>query len=118
MKPSTAAAGMYHAMCAVVAEIPPGCVMSYGAVARAAGYPRHARMVARALAGATEALPWHRVINAQGNVPARGLDGEDDLQRLLLEEEGLVFDARGRIDMRQHAWLPEPAQSAVSRRSS
>lgn len=106
-RPSAAADGMYRAMRAIVAQIPSGSVMSYGAVARAAGYPRHARMVARALSGATEALPWHRVINAQGVVPARGLDGEDDLQRMLLEEDGLVFDSRGRIDMARHAWHPQ-----------
>lgn len=105
-----------RAMRAVVADIPPGRVMSYGAVAAAAGSPRHARMVARALAGAEAGrpLPWHRVISAQGTVPARGLDGEDDLQRMLLEAEGLVFDARGRIDMAAHAWWPD----AVSPRSS
>jgi methylated-DNA-protein-cysteine methyltransferase related protein len=97
---------MLSAMRAVVATIPPGRVMSYGAVARAAGFPRHARMVARALseAGSGDALPWHRVINAQGRIPARGLDGEDDLQRMLLEAEGIDFDERGRVDMAARAW--------------
>lgn len=107
MRHCSTSAAMMHAMCAVVATIPIGRVMSYGAVARAAGFPRHARMVARALSASAEALPWHRVINAQGRIPARGFDGEDDLQRMLLEEEGIVFDAHGKIDMAMHAWHPD-----------
>ncbi|MBV8046738.1 MAG: MGMT family protein [Paludibacterium sp.] len=97
---------MLAAMQRVVAAIPPGRVMSYGAVARAAGYPRHVRMVARALSLAPQPIPWFRVLNAQGYVPVRGLTGEDELQRLLLENEGVTFDARGRVDMRALAWFP------------
>jgi methylated-DNA-protein-cysteine methyltransferase-like protein len=48
----------------VVAAIAPGRVMSYGAVARAAGYPRHARMVGRSMGRAPKPLPWHRVVRA------------------------------------------------------
>lgn len=88
----------------IVAGIPPGRVMSYGAVARAAGYPRHARMVARALAQSTVPLPWFRVVNHLGGISPRGLDGEDDLQRWLLEAEGVAFDARGRIDLLRYGW--------------
>lgn len=103
MKPPSAqphsSQAMYAAIQQVVAAIPPGQVMSYGQVARAAGYPRHARMVARAMRSASATLPWFRVVNHLGAVSARGLDGEDDLQRLLLTEEGVEFDSRGRIDL-------------------
>ena len=48
----------------VVANIKPGRVMAYGEVARAAGYPRHARMVSQAMTRSTTPLPWHRVLRS------------------------------------------------------
>lgn len=83
---------------AVVRRIPRGTVATYGQVAERAGYPGHARQVGYALhalpPGTT--VPWHRVINARGEVSARA-DGEVLTQRLLLEREGVRFDARGRV---------------------
>ena len=83
---------------AVVRAIPRGTVATYGQVAERAGYPGHARQVGYALhalpPGTT--VPWHRVINARGEVSARA-DGEVLTQRLLLEREGVRFDARGRV---------------------
>ena len=83
---------------AVVRRIPRGSVATYGQVAERAGYPGHARQVGYALhalpPGTT--VPWHRVINARGEVSARA-DGEVLTQRLLLEREGVRFDARGRV---------------------
>jgi methylated-DNA-protein-cysteine methyltransferase-like protein len=93
-----------RAMQAIVAAIPEGHVLSYGEVARQAGFPRHARMVSRALAQSLTPLPWFRVVTHKGEIAARGLDGEDDLQRVLLEAEGIAFDAHNRIDMKRHAW--------------
>ncbi|TDR73251.1 MGMT family protein [Paludibacterium purpuratum] len=98
---------MLKAMQRIVAAIPPGRVMSYGAVARAAGFPRHVRMVAKALAASPEPLPWFRVLNAQGGIPVRGLTGEDEWQRVQLEAEGVTFDPRGRVNMRELAWYPD-----------
>jgi methylated-DNA-protein-cysteine methyltransferase-like protein len=103
---------MLQAMQCVVAAIPPGRVMSYGAVARAAGFPRHARMVARALSTAEEILPWFRVLSASGVIPVRGLSGDDELQRVLLEAEGVIFDQHGRIDMRTLSWWPDAMQNS------
>jgi methylated-DNA-protein-cysteine methyltransferase-like protein len=83
---------------AVVRRIPRGSVATYGQVAERAGYPGHARQVGYALhalpPGTT--VPRHRVINARGEVSARA-DGEVLTQRLLLEREGVRFDARGRV---------------------
>ncbi|WP_255991601.1 MGMT family protein [Chitinolyticbacter albus] len=90
MKKPTDSATIREAIRAVVAQIPYGQVMSYGDVARAAGYPRHARMVGRVL---DASLPWYRVINAQGKVSVRGMDGQDELQRMLLEQEGVVLES-------------------------
>lgn len=96
-----------QAMQRVVAQIPAGRIMSYGTVARAAGFPRHVRLVARALASSQTPLPWFRVLNARGSIPVRGLTGDEALQRLLLEEEGIHFDHNDRLDMRALAWAPD-----------
>ncbi len=86
---------------AAVQTIPRGRVATYGRVAELAGLPRRWRLVGRALKVLPEdsAIPWHRVVNAQGRISARG-DGESTtVQRLLLEDEGVAFDGRGRIDL-------------------
>lgn len=93
-----------------VRNIPPGRVATYGGVAREAGLPGRARQVGYALAalGRTrggEDVPWHRVINAQGEVSARtGGPTFERLQRTLLEAEGVVFDPRGRVDLDRYGW--------------
>ena len=91
----------------IIRRIPPGHVATYGQIAALAGRPRHARHVGtalRALKGSATNLPWHRVVNAQGTISRRGVDGSDELQRRLLETEGVAFDANGRIDMRRWQW--------------
>ncbi|MFT5397188.1 MAG: methylated-DNA-protein-cysteine methyltransferase-like protein, partial [Gammaproteobacteria bacterium] len=73
----------------MVSRIPIGHVATYGQIAKLIGYPRHARQVGFALAALENgsSVPWHRVINTKGKISPRGLDGCDDYQRLLLEEE-------------------------------
>lgn len=92
---------------AVVDSIPPGRVATYAQVAREAGLPRHARHVGAALRRlpARSALPWHRVLNAQGRVSPRPGAG-CTRQRALLEAEGVPFDGRGRVDLRRYGWRP------------
>jgi methylated-DNA-protein-cysteine methyltransferase-like protein len=92
----------------VVRRIPRGRVMSYGAVARAAGVPGAARQVGYALAalGDGSEVPWQRVLNARGEVSLRHLPGADLLQRKLLEAEGVRFDGRGRVDLGRYAFGP------------
>lgn len=93
----------------VVRRIPRGRVATYGQVARLAGLDRHARLVGYALAAlpAATAVPWHRVINARGEVSLRrsGADGTVE-QRLRLEREGVRFDAAGRVSLERHGWRP------------
>nr|WP_256439800.1 MULTISPECIES: MGMT family protein [unclassified Exiguobacterium] len=83
----------------VIRSIPPGRVMTYGQVARLAGNPRAARQVARILhsLSRTEQLPWHRVLNAKGEI---SLDGEE--QQLVLEAEGIVFECRGKLSLARY----------------
>jgi methylated-DNA-protein-cysteine methyltransferase-like protein len=93
----------------VVARIPRGRVATYGQVAALAELPRQARLVGYAMHGlpAGSNLPWHRVVNAEGRVSARSEPGPSEgLQRHLLEEEGVVFDLSGRIDLRRYRWRP------------
>ncbi|MBC8424995.1 MGMT family protein [bacterium] len=84
---------------AAVQSIPVGCVATYGQVAELAGLPRRWRLVGRALKVLPDgsAIPWHRVVNARGRISERTGDSTAD-QRFLLEDEGVVFDAAGRID--------------------
>ena len=97
----------------LIARIPAGQVATYGQIAMLAGYPRRARHVGFTLAslGPEQAVPWHRVINAQGRVSARGgrsarrREGVEQLQERLLKAEGLPFK-RGRIDLERFRWEP------------
>ena len=54
--------------------------------------------------GVSEAdVPWQRVVNSQGQISLRaGAGGE--LQRVLLEDEGVEFGINGRIDLKQFGW--------------
>ncbi len=99
-------ASFFEQVYRVVRAIPPGRVATYGQIARLVGVPRAARTVGWALHSIPQAsdVPWQRVINAQGTISldARGLGGA--LQRALLEEEGVVFDDRGRVDLKVFGW--------------
>jgi methylated-DNA-protein-cysteine methyltransferase-like protein len=92
----------------VVAEIPEGKVATYGQIAHLAGLPGHARQVGYALAATPDELdlPWQRVINAKGEVSARAEPGYEGLQRAMLEAEGIVFSALGRVDLKRYQWSP------------
>ncbi|MGB3562592.1 MAG: MGMT family protein [Thermoanaerobaculia bacterium] len=98
----------YERIYAVVRLIPEGRVASYGQVAALAGLPGHARQVGYALHALREGsdVPWHRVINAKGEVSLRAEAGWDNFQRHLLEEEGVLFDERGRVDLERERWEP------------
>jgi len=75
----------------VVSRIKHGRVMGYGQVARAAGFPRHSRMVSKAMSRSAEPLPWYRVIKSD-NTLAFKVGGEAyNKQRALLEKEGVRF---------------------------
>lgn len=91
----------------VIRSIPPGKVMTYGQIAAVAGSPRGARQVVRILHSLSEkhGLPWHRVINAQGEIALT--DGEARYsQAFLLREEGVEVDVRGRIDLERYRHEP------------
>lgn len=93
---------------AVVRRIPRGRVATYGQVAALAGLARQPRMAGYALHAlpAGSRVPWHRVINARGEVSPRSDPGDERLQRTLLEREGVRFDGRGRVDLARFRWRP------------
>lgn len=80
-----------YAIWEAVANIATGQVMSYGEVARIAGFPRHARMVSRAMSRSTRSLPWHRVIRSDRTLAFEPGSDVYNKQKILLENEGVVF---------------------------
>lgn len=103
---------LYSRIYCLVRQIPPGRVTTYGRIARQAGCT--ARTVGFAMAALPDGhdVPWQRVINGTGGIsPRRNGDG-DLVQRLLLESEGIAFDARGRIDLDRYVWPcgPNPVE--------
>jgi methylated-DNA-protein-cysteine methyltransferase-like protein len=93
---------------AIVSQIPEGQVATYGQVATLAGYPGQARQVGYALNSLTDDfdIPWQRVINAKGLVSARTDPIFEEIQRQILESEGILFDDKGRIDLSKFQWKP------------
>ncbi|WP_258870855.1 MULTISPECIES: MGMT family protein [unclassified Wenzhouxiangella] len=87
-------ADRYQRIWDVVAGIPRGCVLNYGSVARLAGLPGRARLVGMAIGRAPKkmALPWHRVVNAQGKISFPEGSSKGAEQRRRLEEEGVEFE--------------------------
>ena len=98
----------YRRIYAVVRRIPRGRVATYGQVAALAGLRGHARQVGYAMHALPKGslVPWHRVINARGEISRRRRPGEELSQRMLLEREGVRFDARGRVALARLQWRP------------
>jgi methylated-DNA-protein-cysteine methyltransferase-like protein len=100
-RPTPDESGFFEQVYALVEQIPPGRVATYGQVAALLGIPRGARAVGwalRALDGERAAqVPWHRVVGAGGRISLRAGSGPLD-QRRRLRQEGVRFRA-GRIDL-------------------
>ena len=93
----------------VVCKIPKGKVATYGTVATLAGNPRWARVVGYALHNnpAPVIIPCHRVVNREGKVAEAFAFGGGAAQRKLLEDEGIVFESDGSIDLEKYGWKNE-----------
>jgi methylated-DNA-protein-cysteine methyltransferase-like protein len=110
----------YERIYAVVQRIPRGRVTTYGEVARLAGLPGHARQVGYALHSLADErdVPWQRVVNARGELSPRSIPGSEQVQRDLLEDEGIEFSIRGRIDLARYGWRGTSASARARRKRS
>ncbi|MBH0230424.1 MGMT family protein [Halobacillus yeomjeoni] len=91
----------------VIQSIPEGKVMTYGQIAREAGSPRAARQVVRILHTMSQKynLPWHRVVNAQGEIAIKD-EAIADIQRMeLLNENVFVYDYK--INLQDYQFTDE-----------
>lgn len=90
----------------VVKQIPKGKVATYGYVALLAGNPRWSRVVGYALHNnpAPGVIPCHRVVNREGKVAEGFVFGGGNVQRELLENEGVIFRQDGTVDLEQFGW--------------
>jgi methylated-DNA-protein-cysteine methyltransferase-like protein len=112
--PVGSASARWQRIYAAVRRVPCGRVATYGQIADLAGLEGHARQVGYALHAlpAKSRVPWHRVVNARGEVSARSSGDSHELQRHLLEAEGVAFDARGRIDLEIFRWKSRPRRQS------
>lgn len=98
---------LYERIYAMVRRVPPGRVTTYGRIAELVGGCT-ARMVGYAMAalkrGTAPDVPWQRVINAKGKISVHGDGIGNAMQRAILEEEGVEFDANNRVDFIRFGW--------------
>jgi methylated-DNA-protein-cysteine methyltransferase-like protein len=97
----------YERVIHIIRSIPRGKVATYGQIAAYAGNPRASRQVAYILHSSAEKehLPWHRVINRKGRVSLKPRHGYE-LQKQLMEDEGILFDEDDCIDLQVFQWSP------------
>lgn len=90
-----------------LAQVPEGCVISYGELAHLAGLGRAARWVGRTLSQLPEGtkLPWHRVLGAGGRISLPVGSASGDEQRARLRGEGVSI-RNNRVDIQRHGWRP------------
>jgi methylated-DNA-protein-cysteine methyltransferase related protein len=104
---STTQQPLYDAIYSLVKQIPEGQVATYGQIAEMLGLYGRARQVGYALFQVAPGsdIPWHRVVNAQGKISRSPMrQGNDDLQRILLEREGIGFDTQEKLNLSRYRW--------------
>lgn len=94
----------------IVRQIPSGRVMTYGQIAEILGDNYTPRTVGFVMNSATEDVPWQRVINAQGACSTGHIILPVNLQQQMLESEGVVFNEKGRCDLKKYRWQPESSE--------
>lgn len=90
----------------LMALLPEGSVTTYGDIAALAGQPRAARIVGGIAHTGPEELPWHRLVNRAGGL-AIGFPGGQEVQRQLLEQDGIFCDDQWRVkEFGERRWRP------------
>ena len=109
----------YDRIYRTIMRIPRGRVTTYGTVARLAGLAGQPRLVGYALhslGSSSIGVPWHRVINAQGKLSLEEAGASSGLtQRLRLQQEGVVVNAAGRVDLKRFGWEIDDKRSTKTR---
>lgn len=93
----------------IAKQIPYGKVTSYGAIAKALGAARSARMVGWAMNAAhgKDDVPAHRVVNRKGLLTGKFHFEGTNLMQQLLESEGIEVVDNQIIDFEKHFWTPD-----------
>lgn len=109
-----AASNFNHLVYDVVRRVPTGRITTYGSIAAALGDHRKAREVGWALYAKPDhvSAPAHRVVNREGALTGGWAFGGPQVQRDMLEAEGVRFLGDGRVDMEAHFWEPDPPGAA------
>lgn len=91
----------------LMGQLPEGKVTTYGDLAAFSGYAHAARRVGEIAHGGLVELPWHRLVNFRGGL-AVGFPGGKEVQRQLLEQDGIQIDDNFRvIDFEERRWRPD-----------
>lgn len=91
----------------IVRQIPHGRVMTYGQIAEILGAGYTPRTVGFVMHAAYEGIPWQRVINSQGSCSTEKLTLPENKQQMILESEGILFNEKGRCDLKRYRWNPD-----------
>lgn len=95
----------YKRVGVVCRAVPEGKVVSYGQIALLCGRPKNSRQVGYALKrGLAGEVPAYRVVNGQGYLTGASSFEHSDLQRILLQEDGIWVSGEGRVDMKKDGW--------------
>lgn len=99
----------------IALQIPYGKVTTYGTIATMAGVPRGARLVGGVLhySGEKLDLPWHRVINRHGFISTKCLDHPKQLQKALLEQEGVEVSDDFMVNLSKYGWVLHEVRTGV-----
>lgn len=99
----------------IVRQIPVGKVTSYGAIAKALGTARSARMVGWAMNAShnLEDVPAHRVVNRKGLLTGKHHFEGTNLMQQLLENEGIIIKENQILDLEKHYWEPISKNNSI-----
>ncbi|OGE29502.1 hypothetical protein A2867_00850 [Candidatus Daviesbacteria bacterium RIFCSPHIGHO2_01_FULL_40_11] len=89
----------------IAKKIPYGKVTTYGTVATLAGIPRGGRLVGGILHYQGDKLAWHRIVNRHGFISTKCLDHPKQLQKVLLEHEGVEVSSDFMINLEKYGWF-------------
>jgi len=99
----------------IVRTIPRGRVVTYGQLAEILGEGYTPRTVGFVMHASGDTTPWHRVINAQGACSTGRVALPHDKQQRMLEAEGVIFNERGRCDLKNYLWIPETENDKLTK---